>query len=54
VVEQLRISGRDVARDALVESELPEEPEGRRQPLLAVPALVLDVRELGKRGEGAI
>ena len=41
---------RDVAGDPFVESELSEQPEGGGEPLLAVPAFVLDVverREIG-------
>src|SRR5581483_8895262 len=41
-------AGRDVAGDALVEPELPEEAEGRGEALLAVTPLVLDGGELGQ------
>ena len=46
VVEQFRIAGGDVTGHALVEPEMTEETEGGREALLAVPALVLDAREL--------
>ena len=54
MVEQLGISGRDVAGHALVEPELPEQAEGRGQPLLAMPALLLGGRKLRERRERAI
>jgi hypothetical protein len=41
VVEALGVAGGDVAGDALVEPEPAEDPEGRRQPPLAVLALLL-------------
>ena len=50
VVEQLRVPCRDVAGDPFVESELSEQPERGGEPLLAVPALVLDVVECRESG----
>ena len=43
VVEQLGVAGGDVAGRALVEAEVPEQPERGGEPLLAVPALVVHV-----------
>ena len=54
VVEELGIPGGDVAGDALVEPEVPEEPEGGGQALLAVPALVLDVVERRERHRNTV
>jgi len=39
-VQSLRITRRDVSRDALVEAELRKEPERSGEPLLAVQALL--------------
>ena len=50
-VQVLRIARGDVAGDALVEAELAEQPERRREPLLAVQPLLLDGVELGKEGQ---
>ena len=44
VVEALGVAGGDVAGDALVEAEPPEEAEAGGEPLLAVQALLLDGR----------
>ena len=49
VVEELGVAGGDVTGDALVEPEVPEQAEGGGEALFAVPALVLDVVERGKR-----
>ena len=46
VVEQLGVAGGDVAGRALVEAEVPEQPEGGGEPLLAVAALVVHRGEL--------
>jgi hypothetical protein len=48
VVEQLRIASGDVAGDALIEAELPEQTKSRSEALLAVPSLVLRAAELRK------
>ena len=45
MVEQFGIACGDVARHTFVESELPEQAEGGREALLAVPAFVVDVVE---------
>ena len=45
VVEQLRVSCRDVTGYALVESEVSEQAECGGKALLAVPALVVDALE---------
>ena len=54
MVEALGIACRDVAGDALVEAELPEQSEGGGEALLAVAALVGGVVELRKLGRDAI
>jgi hypothetical protein len=48
VVEVLRVTGGDVAGGALVEAEVAEHAECGREPLFAVPALVVDVVEGGE------
>ena len=54
VVEQLGVACGDVPGRTLVEAEVPEEAEGRREPLLAVSALVLDAGEHGEHVRGAV
>ena len=54
VVGALRIPHGDVTGQPLVEPELPEQPEGGGETLLAMPALVLDVVEPGKAGRESI
>ena len=49
----LGVANGDVTGDAFVEAELAEEPERRRQPLLAVQALGLDGIELRRGREVA-
>ena len=51
VVEVLGVAHGDVAGDALVEAELAEQPERRREPLLAVQALLLDRVELREEAQ---
>jgi hypothetical protein len=41
MVSALGVSGRYMASDSFVEPETPEDPERRRQPLLAMTALLL-------------
>jgi hypothetical protein len=48
VVGQFGVAGGDVARHALVEAELAEQPKRRGEPLLAVQALLLDRAVLGE------
>ncbi len=48
----LGVAGGDVAGDALVEAEAPEEAERGSEALLAVEPLVLDRVELGQRVRG--
>jgi len=49
VVGALRVAGGDVAGHALVEAEAGEDPERRREPLLAVAALVVHRGAPGER-----
>ena len=48
VIGQLGVAGGDVSGRALAEPEASEQAEGRGEPLLAMPALVLAVVEAGK------
>ena len=52
--EKLRIPSGDVTGDALVEPEMPEQAEGGGETLLAMPPLILEVVEGGKRHREAI
>ena len=48
-VRKLRIARGDVPRDPLVEAEFREQPESRRQPLLAMQPLVREIVEFRRR-----
>ncbi len=41
-VAVLRVAGGDVPRDTVLEAEPPEDPQGAREPFLAVPAFLVD------------